>query len=421
MNVSFEKWQEQLETGIKNLSEGNYVQAEEYLLLSLSEAEALDVPIIIAFSQRLLATAQVKNNKLIEAESGFKRALEYCRLSNNRKGIAEGKAGLAGIHFIKGEYPESINLYKLAIDNYPPDASPLRLAVLYSDLAQVYARIKNWKKAKACLIQSRELCQDSKYWRGIAEIDLYLGEIYYCQGKNQAAQESFLKAARIFSLIEDLPSLANTHQYLAFILMESNRIEEALLYQNRVISLQLNNKLYKELSEGYFLFSYILQYAKLLDEAEECLKLSLKYYEGHDFGLAVRYHCLAVIAVMKKEYEKAKDNYFQALKFFQYYGDGPKIGEISEELTYLIKYEDSYLKDNLNKWLGYRLTDSKLPKHEVMLSMAINLKQKGNDLAALRCGWKAMEIVKGMSGETHNIESLVQNLSERIRKKNKRE
>ncbi|NLI93653.1 MAG: tetratricopeptide repeat protein [Peptococcaceae bacterium] len=415
--ASLRKWQIHLETGIKYLGEGNSMKAEGYLKESLEVAEELDVPVIIAFSQRLLATAQVRNNKLDEAEKGFFRALQFCQELNNNKGISEAKAGLASVCFVRGEYQQAVMFYKEAIGIYPQDSSPLRLAVLYSDLGQVYGRMKKWNKAESVFLKAVSFCIDQGYSRGEAEINLYLGEIYYSQGKTQLAQDKFAKSARLFAIIDDELSLANALSYLAFILWEKNMIEEALLFQYRVVALYLKHDQRLEISESYYLISNILQYAGLLDEAESCLKYSLQYYNGIEFGLAVRYQSLAVIAIAKKEYEDAKNFYYNALKFYQYYGDGSRIGEISEELTYLIKYDDVCIKENLYKLLNGRNVFPEIPKHEIMVKLAQTLMRKGNNLAALRCGWRALEIAKAMKYETQEIEMLIQNLSVQIRKK----
>jgi tetratricopeptide (TPR) repeat protein len=77
---------------------------------------------------------------LAEAESGFQRALQVCLKLKNNKGISEAKAGLASISFVRGDYSQAVTLYQQAITVYPEDASPLRLAVLYSDLGQVLAK-----------------------------------------------------------------------------------------------------------------------------------------------------------------------------------------------------------------------------------------------------------------------------------------
>lgn len=417
MNPLFRKWQEHLEAGIKCLGKGHSSEAEEYLKVSLIEAEALALPIIIAFSQRLLAVAQIRNNKVDEAELGFRRALLYCIKLSNNKGISEAKAGLASIYYIKGQYIHSVFLYKQAIKIYPRESSPLRLAVLYSDLGQVYSRLKKWNKAEDVFIKSGNICKNHGYSRGEAEVNLFLGEVYYSQGKTKVAIERFIKAAKIFGLIGEETSLINAHQYLAFICFENNMIQEALLYQHRVITLNLRNNQLLEISEGYYLLSNIQQYAKLFEQADESLKLSLKYYTGIESGYAVRYQSLAVNAIMRKDYAEAKRYYHEALKYYELYGDGSKIGEISEELTYLLRYEDVYKEVNLYKWLEERDFQMNISKYEILHKLSKSLINRGDNIAALRCGWRALEIAKMMEYETQEIEKLIQNISERIRKK----
>lgn len=415
MNVSLKKWQKHLETGIRSLSEGHMAEAEEHLEISMIEAENLDVPVIIAFSQRLLATVYLRNDKIDQAERGFQRALEYCQKLENKKGIAEAKAGLANVCFIKARYTEAIKLYKEAVTIYPPSSSPLRLAVLYSDFGQVHVRIKDWVKAEACFTKGWDLCRGCGYDKGEAEINLYLGEIKYNQGDLNKAKEKFTEAAKIFSSIGEEVSLANALQYLAFLMLEKDRYEEALLYQYRVVALHFNHKLYTEVSESYFLLSNILQCLKLYEEAEESLRLSLRYYKGYELGLAVRYHSLAIIAIMKKDYDEAKKHYYEALKYFQFFGDGSKVGDVCEELTFLLEYEDDR-KDNYFKWLSVRYFNGGISKYDILINLAEMLQSRGNNIAALKCGWKALEIAKDNKYETLETERLIQKISETIRK-----
>lgn len=419
MSTFLEEWQKYLQAGIRFFGEGNFRDAEEYFRLCAEEAEKKSILVIIAFSQRLLATARIRNNKIDEAEKGFRKALEYCQILKNNKGIAEAKAGLASIFYVRREYSQSADLYKEAISIYPRDSSLLRLAVLYADLAQVYTRLKDWDKALESFTQSWSLCRKCGYQKGEAEVYLHQGEAFYCQGKIKKAEEKFKEAARVFLALGEELCLANALQYIGFISLEKNEIEEALLNQYRVIALYLKHGRYSEVSESYYLLSNILQCSKLMDEVEESLRLSLKYYQGHEFGLAVRYHGLAVAAIMKKEYDEAKENYYQALKYFQLFGDGSKVGEICEELTYLLKYEDSFLNDNIYKWVGFRSSETGLTKYGIMLNLANSLKSRGNYIAALRCGWKALEIAKIGKSDTHEIEAIIQDISEKIRKKTK--
>lgn len=416
MNVSLKQWQKNLETGIKYLSEGNISEAEKYLEICMTEAENINVPVIIAFSQRLLATAYVRNDKLEQAERGFQRALEYCQKLENNKGIAEAKAGLANVCFIDNRYLKAISLYKEAISIYPKDSSPLRLAVLYSDLGHVYVKIKKWEKAEESFTNGWELCKGCGYSKGEAEINLYLGEINYCQGNLMRAKKRFVEAAKTFSLIDEQVSLANALQYLTFLLLEKDGYDEALVYQYRIVALYFDHQLYAEVSESYYLLSNILQCLKLLDEAEECLRLSLRYYNGYEIGLAMRYHGLANIKIMKKDYHEAKEYYYEALKYFQFFGDGNKVGDVCEELTFLLKYEDFNQRDNYWKKLSLRYIDNGISKYDIMIKLADTLKSRGNNMAALKCGWKALEIAKANKYETVETERFIQKISESIRR-----
>jgi len=153
-----------------------------------------------------------------------------------------------------------------------------------------------------------------------------------------------------------------------------------------------------------------------LDEAEQSLNLSLRYYKGYELGLALRYHGLAMVAIMKKEYVEAQRYYYEALRYFQFFGDGSKVGDVCEELTFLLKYKDVDFHNNYLKEVSFRYLNKDISKYEIMTKLAYSLKNKGNDIVALKCGWKALEIAKANKYETLEIEKLIQNISESIRK-----
>lgn len=420
METTINNWQKYLELGIKFLGEGNTEESEKNLHLSLLEADNLGLPIIIAFTQRLLATVQVRNNKLNEATAGFKRALVYCKRIKNNKGIAEANAGLASVYFIQGKEAKAISLYKQAIGIFPKDIAPLRLASLYSDLGQVYSKIKQWQDAEYAFIQAENICRELAYTMGEAEISVYIGEIKYLQAHKTAAKNRFLKAVKMYSLLGEENYLASTMAYIVFIYLDKNMIQEALLIQYRVIVLYLKNKKWTEVSDSFFMLSNLLHTAGFMEEAIQSMELSLKYYEGEELGLAIRYYSLAVLAVSRQDYQEAKIKYFEALRHFQFSGDGAKIGDISEELTYLVKYEDQLFQENFYRYLGKRYyTDTDIPKSELMTKLANILFNRGKNLEALKCSWIALDHARSMQADTQEIEALVQTLSEVIRLKNK--
>ncbi|UWG95613.1 tetratricopeptide repeat protein [Dehalobacter sp. DCM] len=420
MEKSLNKWQRYLEEGIKYLGEGKTVEAEKNLHLSLLEAESLELPVIIAFTQRLLATVQVRNHKLVEAATGFKRALAYCKKLKNRKGIAEAEAGLASIYFLQGKDAKAIQLYKQAIAIFPEDSARLRLASLYSDLGQVYSKTKQWQDAEYAFIQAEDICREIEYTVGEAEINVYIGEIKYQQNYKTAAKGRFVKAAKIYAALGEEIYLANTMQYIVFICLDKNVIQEALHIQYRIIALYLKKGKRSEVSDSYYMLSNLLQTTGQWDEANGCMELSLQYYEGGELGLAIRYYSLAVLAISRQDYQEAKKHYFEALRHYQFSGDGAKIGEISEELTYLVRYEDQLFQENLYRSLGKRYyNENEIPKNELMEKLAAILLNRGKNIEALKCGWIALDYARAVQADTQEIEALVQTLSKIIRSKNK--
>ncbi|MFA6808471.1 MAG: tetratricopeptide repeat protein [Eubacteriales bacterium] len=417
MDNILKKWQDYIKMGIRCFGISNIDESEKHFISSYIEAEKLGYPVVIAFSLRLLAMAQLKKNKFDKAEAGFKKALNICTELQNNKGISEAKAGLGSVCFLKGNFEKAEKYYMEAITIYPSDASALRLSMLYTDIGQVYKRLNNWKKAEQAVNSALQICRKYCYIPGEGEITILLGEIVYSQGNIKSAKRNFCEACRLFAKIGDENSLANATQYLAFVLFEDKKYNDALLYIHRSIVLFIKNNKPKELSESYYILSNILQHTRFLDEAQSSIELSMNYFSGSEFGYAVRYQLLAVIAIMKKEYQYAKYYYLRALKFFEYFGDSPKIGEICEELTFLIRYEKIYLEDNAYNWLILR--DNCLNKYrlEIIIGLSNKLKEKGKDIMALKCAWKALEYAQKLNYKTEETENLIQIMSERIRKK----
>lgn len=416
MEINFNEWQNYMKYGIKSLGNGDALAAEKYFQKSLFEAEKYGNLVFTAFSLRLLATAQVKNQKYAQAEEGFRKALKYCEKINNCKGISEAMAGLGSVFFYLKDYDQSIMWYEKAINVYPEEASLIRLAMLYSDLGNIYLKTNKFSKAEKLYLKARRICEDSSFSKGQGEILLLLGEVYFRQGAFQKAKKQYIKATAIFVQIEDWHFLANTLQHMAFIMFEKKEYHSALLYLSRAVSIFLRLEAEEELSESYFLFGSIWQCLRCFDEAEDSIILSIKYYHGEELGYAVRYQTMAIISIYKRKYFKAKEHYSEALRYYQYFGDSMKIGEICEELTFLIKYENNLFKDDTLALANLRNKEAELPKYKLLLTFAMAMGRMGKDLHALKFGWKALELAKVSEYQTEEIEVFIQELSEKIRR-----
>jgi tetratricopeptide (TPR) repeat protein len=288
--------------------------------------------------------------------------------------------------------------------------------MLYTELGNIYLKINKFSKAEKVYQTAIQLCEDSSFSKGQGELLLLLGEVYFRQDEFQKAKRQFVKAAEIFTLINDWYFLASTLQHMAFIMFEIKEYHDALLYLSRSVCVFLRLKSGEELSENYFLLGSIWQCLKCFDEAEDAITISLNYYHGEELGYAIRYQTMAIISIYKRKYNQAKEHYSKALRYYQYFGDSMKIGVICEELTLLLKYEDNLFKEKIQELSNLRNKEGQLPKYKLLLNFAVAMEGMGKNMHALKFGWKALELAKESEYQTKETEIFIQELSEKIRR-----
>ncbi|NMA69013.1 MAG: tetratricopeptide repeat protein, partial [Desulfitobacterium sp.] len=105
---SLEIWRTLMEKGTSHMGQAEYTRAEEHFKRALRIANQLNVPLVKAFSLRLLATVEVKLGKSEVAERSFREALQICEEVANFKGMSEALAGLASVEVEKNNFEEAI-------------------------------------------------------------------------------------------------------------------------------------------------------------------------------------------------------------------------------------------------------------------------------------------------------------------------
>lgn len=411
-------WRSLMEFGTQFLGKGLYQDAETYFQQSLSLAKELLVPEILAFTLRLLSTSRVKLAKLDEAEVGFREALRICEEIQNGKGMAEAWAGLASVAVSKGSLAEAREWYEHSIAVYPSSSPPLRLGMLYSDLGQVYAAMENWPKAEYSYIRAKESCSLYGYRKGEGELDVLLGEIYYRQGRKKQAQSWLMKACQVFAQIPENNSLANSLQYLAFMYYDLGDMEESQLCQQRAVALWLRLNDAEEITESCYFLSKIEQNLGLIEEAENHLEVSLKYYSGQDLGLALRYQSLASISVMKHDLSAAEKYLLQSLDLFLSLKDDLKTGEIYEALAYVAEAqgrEKEALEFHHKSCQSYNGNEFKT--YHAIHRLGQFYEKHHYYLDAIQCYWQALEVARELGENVKTVESDIQRVSRRIRRK----
>lgn len=410
-------WRKLMDSGTLSLSQEEYAQAEGYFVQSVGLARQLEVPEIVAFALRLLATSRVKLGKLEMAESGFHEALAICESIENAKGMAEAWAGLASVLLGRELFAQAAEAYERSIEVYPLTSPSLRLGMLYSDLGQAYSLLEQWEKARHAYGRACELCSLNGYMKGTGELEVLIGEICYRLGEKKDAETWLKKACQDFAKLNDLSTLADALQYLAFIYYDQNELEIAREQERRAVGLWIQLGMEQEASESCYFLSKIEQ--NLGDkEAEEYLELSIDLYAQEDFGLGMRYHSLAGLALTALDLPKAQGHYNEALRLFEQVREDGKAGEVCETLAVLADLEGhkkealAYYTQAVKHLQGY--PDQVI---ETLQSLATFFEKYRDYRNALETYWQALRTARENGLESDGIELAVQRVSKLWRKK----
>jgi len=410
-------WRALMEDGTQCLGEEQYLKAETYFSQGLLKAYQLTVPEIVAFTLRLLATVRVRLGNLDLAEEGFEEALRLCQELQNSKGMAEAWAGLASVSVKKGMLRDAGKKYVQAISAYPSSSPALRLGMLYADLGQVYAALEEWTRANRAYTQAKDICRSNGFPKGEAESDVLLGELWFQQGKKTEASNYLRHACQIFFQINDVVALANTLQYLALVYFEHNEMRLAFECQQRAVALCLKFDAKIISSESCYFLSKIEQFLENNEEARYYLELSIKFYPEQDLDLALRYQNLAGLFFFCMDLEKAELNYLKALSLFESLDD-VRIGEIYEALAALKEIREQKLAPVDAQDASEDKTQIRGEfALEALVHLAELYEKQRNFRDALECYWKALEMVREAQMTTDWIETRVQRVSKRLRRK----
>lgn len=412
-------WRSLMEKGTGFLGQGKYPEAEKFYLRSLRLAKRLAVPLITAFTIRLLSTSRIKQGKSALAERGFKEALEICQQLQNYKGMAEAMAGLASVAEAQDKMEEAVSWYEQAIQVYPPNSPRLRLSMLFSDLGQVYSEQENWNKAQYAFRKARELCHIYGYRKGEGELSILLAEVLYRQNEVKLARHDLHQSCKIFSEENDEESLVNAIQYLAFINYEEEKFLQAREAWQRVVVIYLRLAQWENVSDSTYFLAKILEELKDFPEAVYYLKLSIEVYKNEDLGLGLRYQNLGQLQAMQQDYQAACMDLKKAAELFEKYEEGQKLGETYEKIALYLEH-----LGEMKEAQEYHVKSKASHESHQVISFSTNqrlaeyFENRRSYLNALQYYWQSLKIAQELGIETLEIEQAIQRISKKIRKKN---
>lgn len=293
-------------------------------------------------------------NKKQEAENAYIEAVGYIKKGNLVTPTAAEASNYAGLNYKdKRNYSEALNCYLLALDIHQKLEDETGIAILCSNIGEVYMYLGNKKKAIEYLDRAIALDTKNKRNEGLAYAFNNIGAVYKDLGELKKADDYYDKAIAIVS----------TNYFKGQSLFYNMKGNLCIIMGNNQQALELFTKAYSidekegnRLLMGRRLSSMGVCYQNLgqLDKSIEVLNQSKSISESeNDFGtLGLTYNSLGAGYMSKKEYTTAKEYYEKSLAITRNLNDRTTIAstlinlaEIYTVYSFDAQKAQSYLKE----------------------------------------------------------------------------
>lgn len=265
----------ELELKIK-LLEKQLKEAEAEGLPAKRIADSLALPLAKAYADNQMAQAALE---LVE------------RYGVSATSVVKNLRVIGDIYKQANEWERAIMAYERAIEKENP-GNRYDLAILYSQLANVFLEMAQWEEAlnwnlKAIEIMEGILSEDDP---DLATSYNNLGSVYWNQGKLEKALEYHLKAIAIWEKIlgPNHPKLAESYNNIGTAFHSQSEIEKALEYYLKATSILENIPAYDHpnLATAYNNIALVLLRLKNYPKAQEYMKKAIairkkQLPEGH--------------------------------------------------------------------------------------------------------------------------------------------
>lgn len=186
------------------LDMGDYDRAEEFNKRSLVIKEEFENERGIAFSLNNLGIISQRRGNYKEALDYFESSLSIRKKADHTRGIANTKRNIGCLHYEQGDFDKAIYL----------------------------------------LTKARNIYDQLEDAVEIAQIDHYLGRVYFAKASLQPAQSYYMASLDVAERVGLLPLIIKNYKKLGALMALENNFETAYYYQGKYIKLQ--DSLYAE-------------------------------------------------------------------------------------------------------------------------------------------------------------------------------
>jgi tetratricopeptide (TPR) repeat protein len=229
--------------GLLYQAEEKLVEAESAYLKALKINEVQNNAASLASNNENLAIIYKKNNNFASSEKHYLAALSFYKTLNETNSIASIQQSLASLYHREKKFTEAEIYYKKAVEIYKKNDNKKKIASSYSKLGVIYQQKKQIEAAKILFEKSLNLNQQIKQPQGIADQYGNLGVIYRLQRKFNASEASHLNALQRYQQLQQTDGVSQQQTNLGFLYQAWGKTKQACHYwqQSKTTLQQLKN------------------------------------------------------------------------------------------------------------------------------------------------------------------------------------
>ncbi|HUU77407.1 MAG TPA: tetratricopeptide repeat protein [candidate division Zixibacteria bacterium] len=315
------------------------------------------------------------NNK-DEALKYLQEAIDFAEKNNLDKTLNHAKHRLGNLYSFLGEYEIALQLTEEAYNYFNEKNDKFIAAGIIHNLGVTYAEVGEYKKSRECFEKKAEIVDPTPH--DIAAI----GDSYWREGDIEKGIEEMEKGLEKIRTIFKNGEKHSVYQFIqANLFLRIGKHDEALELYNDLISRAQNNLGYPG---GFYLIgiAHVYYHKGELDTAIDYAQRALDIAEKANmrYGVGYGHFILGKIYIEKGETEKALHHLQSSLDLRLAMGNKNDLSLTFRELiTFLLDNEsledvDEYF-DQLEQIAS--TTDSRVVRHNYLLSKALILKSKG--------------------------------------------
>ena len=336
-----------------HLRRSDFQSCREHALNAVREARELCKPDREAKGLYYLGLTYYYNDIVDTSMEYLQEAEQLYRSDRNYRDLAKVLSMIGTTYLTTtGDQEKAISYYNEALIHARKYSDHMTMAVVYSQLSNIFRLNGAYQQAIEFIYNSREQYEKADFTEGVAWINYSIARIYTTMSLYDEADELFLKGYEIYSqLPEDISTLTGQAiclDELAFVHTEMRDLEKAREYNDRAYAIykRIDNLFGQSNSLKYK--AYIQYYSGDSKAALETLERALKLKKEIPdlLGFPGVYHLFGMILRKEGKFRQAIDSLHTGLEYALNNNQKNRIMDLNHQLSLIYvelgQYEKAY-------------------------------------------------------------------------------